>query len=111
MRSPWTPRSEVVDTGPHSPGRISATSACANLWTAEPAVDQRETDDAEDAPVILVVEATGQVGSLVVRLLRAGGAPVRAMVRDPSSAADLAATELAVADLGSPDTLDSALEE
>ena len=64
------------------------------------------------ARVILVVGATGQVGSLVVRQLRADGAPVRAMVRDPSTAADLAATgaELAVADLGSPDTLDAALD-
>ena len=37
--------------------------------------------------MILVVGATGQVGSLVVRHLRATGAPVRAMVRDPAAAA------------------------
>jgi uncharacterized protein YbjT (DUF2867 family) len=63
--------------------------------------------------VILVVGATGQLGSLVVRHLRATGAPVRAMVRDPASAADLAATgaELAVADLGCPETLDAALRD
>lgn len=62
--------------------------------------------------MILVVGATGQVGSLVVRHLRATGAPVRAMVRDPAAAADLAATgaELAVADLGHPETLDAALD-
>jgi uncharacterized protein YbjT (DUF2867 family) len=62
--------------------------------------------------VILVVGATGQVGSLVVRRLRETGAPVRAMVRDPASAADLAAigAELAVADLGRPDTLDAAVD-
>jgi uncharacterized protein YbjT (DUF2867 family) len=61
--------------------------------------------------VILVVGATGQVGSLVVRHLRAGGAPVRAMVRDPAGADDLVATgaELAVADLGDPQTLEAAL--
>jgi uncharacterized protein YbjT (DUF2867 family) len=61
--------------------------------------------------VILVVGATGQVGSLVVRHLREGGAPVRAMVRDPAAAADLVATgaELVVADLRSPETLDAAL--
>jgi uncharacterized protein YbjT (DUF2867 family) len=61
--------------------------------------------------MILVVGATGQVGSLVVRRLRADGAAVRAMVREPASATDLAATgaELAVADLGRPDTLDPAL--
>ena len=62
--------------------------------------------------MILVVGATGQVGSLVVRRLRADGAAVRAMVRDPASAADLAATgaELAVADLRRPETLDAALD-
>ena len=62
--------------------------------------------------MILVVGATGQLGSLVVRRLRADGAPVRAMVRDPATAADLAATgaELAVADLRSPGTLDAALD-
>jgi uncharacterized protein YbjT (DUF2867 family) len=61
--------------------------------------------------VILVVGATGQLGSLVVRRLRADGQRVRAMVRDPASATDLAATgaELAVADLGRPGTLDGAL--
>jgi uncharacterized protein YbjT (DUF2867 family) len=62
--------------------------------------------------VILVVGATGQVGSLVVRRLRAEGQQVRAMVRDPATAADLAATgaELAVADLARPETLDAALD-
>jgi uncharacterized protein YbjT (DUF2867 family) len=61
--------------------------------------------------MILVVGATGQVGSLVVRRLRAQGEPVRAMVRDPATATDLAATgaELAVADLGRRETLDAAL--
>jgi uncharacterized protein YbjT (DUF2867 family) len=61
--------------------------------------------------VILVVGATGQVGSRVVQTLRAQGEPVRAMVRDPATAADLAATgaELAVADLGRPETLDAPL--
>ena len=62
--------------------------------------------------MILVVGATGQLGSLVVRRLRAEGEQVRAMVRDPASATDLEATgaELAVADLGRPGTLDGALE-
>ena len=62
--------------------------------------------------MILVVGATGQVGSLVVRRLRADGEPVRAMIRDPGSAADLAATgaQLAVADLARPETLDAALD-
>jgi uncharacterized protein YbjT (DUF2867 family) len=62
--------------------------------------------------VILVVGATGQLGSLVVRRLRAQGEDVRAMVRDPATATDLAATgaELAVADLARPETLDAALD-
>ena len=62
--------------------------------------------------MILVVGATGQLGSLAVRRLRAEGEQVRAMVRDPASATDLEATgaELAVADLGRPGTLDGALE-
>lgn len=62
--------------------------------------------------MILVVGATGQVGSLVVRHLRADGHPVRAAVRDPSSAGDLAAlgAEPAPADLTRPQTLDAALE-
>ena len=61
--------------------------------------------------MILVVGATGQVGSLVVQRLRADGRPVRAMVRDPATATDLAATgaELVVADLAHPETLDAAL--
>lgn len=61
--------------------------------------------------MILVVGATGQLGSLVVRRLRADGADVRAMVRDPATATDLAATgaTLVVADLRRPQTLDAAL--
>jgi uncharacterized protein YbjT (DUF2867 family) len=74
-------------------------------------VDEKARRTTWGTIVILVVGATGQVGSLVVRLLRAEGRPVRAMVRDPASAADLVATgaELAVADLGRPETLDAAL--
>jgi uncharacterized protein YbjT (DUF2867 family) len=62
--------------------------------------------------VILVVGATGQLGSLVVRRLRTEGEQVRALVRDPASAADLeaAGAALAVADLGRPGSLDQALD-
>lgn len=62
--------------------------------------------------MILVVGATGMVGSRVVRRLRAQGESVRAMVRDPATAEDLAATgaELIVADLRIPETLDAALD-
>lgn len=61
--------------------------------------------------MILVVGATGQLGSLVVHTLRDQGAAVRAMVRDPSAADDLAATgaDLVRADLTEPETLDAAL--
>jgi len=61
--------------------------------------------------MILVVGATGQLGSLVVRHLREGGRPVRAMVREPAAAQDLAATgaELLTADLRRAETLDAAL--
>ena len=62
--------------------------------------------------MILVVGATGQLGSLVVRTLREQGQPVRAMVRNPSTAADLAATgaTLVRGDLTAPRTLDAALD-
>lgn len=61
--------------------------------------------------MILVVGATGQLGSLVVHTLRDQGEAVRAMVRDPSAADDLAATgaDLVRADLTEPETLDAAL--
>lgn len=62
--------------------------------------------------MILVVGATGQLGSQVVRVLCAQGTPVRAMVRTPGSADDLAeaGAELVTADLRHPDTLTTALE-
>ena len=62
--------------------------------------------------MILVVGATGQLGSLVVRTLREQGHPVRAMVRDPATADDLAATGAALvrADLTEPATLDAAFD-
>jgi uncharacterized protein YbjT (DUF2867 family) len=68
---------------------------------------------AEEVVMILVVGATGQLGSLVVRELRGQGRQVRAMVRDPDSARDLAETgaELVTADLRRPETLDAALAD
>jgi uncharacterized protein YbjT (DUF2867 family) len=61
--------------------------------------------------VILVVGATGQLGSLVVRKLTRQGRPVRAMVRPPDPGRDLAeaGAELVEADLLRPETLDVAL--
>jgi uncharacterized protein YbjT (DUF2867 family) len=65
-----------------------------------------------EVAMILVVGATGQLGSLVVRTLREQGRPVRALVRDPATAADLAETgaTLVRADLTDPETLDAALD-
>ena len=61
--------------------------------------------------MILVVGATGQLGCQVVRRLAEQGRPVRAMVRRPDAADDLAATgaELVTADLRQPETLGAAL--
>lgn len=61
--------------------------------------------------MILVVGATGQLGSLVVRELRARDRPVRAMVRDPATVQDLAelGAELVTADLTRAETLPPAL--
>ncbi|WP_372440298.1 SDR family oxidoreductase [Geodermatophilus bullaregiensis] len=55
--------------------------------------------------------ATGQLGHQVVRQLRARGRPVRAVVRRPAAAQDVAATGagLVAADLREPGTLDRAL--
>lgn len=61
--------------------------------------------------MILVVGATGHLGSLVVAELGRQGRPVRAMVRPPDLAPDLVAAgaELISADLLRPETLDDAL--
>jgi uncharacterized protein YbjT (DUF2867 family) len=61
--------------------------------------------------VILVVGATGQLGSLVVQELGRQGRPVRAMIRPPDLGRDLveAGAELVEADLLRPETLDDAL--
>jgi uncharacterized protein YbjT (DUF2867 family) len=66
----------------------------------------------EEVAMILVVGATGQLGSLVVHALREAGRPVGAMVRDPLAAEDLAATgaTLVRADLTEPATLAPALD-
>ena len=57
--------------------------------------------------MILVTGATGRTGRELVKLLASTGIPVRAAVRDRTKAADLAtlAVEIAVADLGKPETL------
>ena len=61
--------------------------------------------------MILVTGATGTNGRLVVQALLRAGAPVRAMVQNPTRAADLQRTgaQLVVADFDEPDTLDGAL--
>jgi uncharacterized protein YbjT (DUF2867 family) len=63
--------------------------------------------------MILVTGATGTVGSEVVKQLRAKGAPVRALVRDPVKAATALGegVELAQGDLLQPATIDAALAD
>ncbi|MEP6994548.1 MAG: SDR family oxidoreductase [Acidobacteriota bacterium] len=62
--------------------------------------------------MILVTGATGKVGQEVVRQLAAENVPVRALVRDPAKASHirLPGVEIAVGDLGRPETLDPALD-
>lgn len=62
--------------------------------------------------MILVVGATGQLGSLVVRRLRQQGRPVRALVRSGSAAADLGATgaQIVRGDLLDPEPLLAGVE-
>jgi len=61
--------------------------------------------------MILVTGATGTNGRLVVQALLRAGAPVRAMVQNPTRAANLQRTgaQLVVADFDESDTLDGAL--
>lgn len=61
--------------------------------------------------MILVCGATGTVGRVLVRSLRDRGAAVRALVRSPARAADLAelGAELVEGDLTTPSSLDAAV--
>jgi uncharacterized protein YbjT (DUF2867 family) len=61
--------------------------------------------------MILVTGATGKTGRALVQQLVSTGIPVRAVVRDRTKAADIAAlgVEIAVADLSKAETLASAL--
>ena len=61
--------------------------------------------------MILVTGATGKVGREVVRLLASDNIPVRAFVRDPARASGvrLPGVDIAIGDMGRPDTLDRAL--
>ena len=62
--------------------------------------------------MILIVGATGLVGSATVRHLTACGVPVRALVRSAEKAATLAdaGVEAMVGDLEQPASLDAALD-
>ena len=62
--------------------------------------------------MILIVGATGLVGSATLRQLTARGVPVRALVRSPEKAATLAGpgVETMVGDLEQPGSLDAALD-
>ena len=63
--------------------------------------------------MILVTGASGLVGGEVVRQLSRQNVPVRALVRDPGRAPDLASlplVQVVTGDLGRPESLDPALE-
>jgi uncharacterized protein YbjT (DUF2867 family) len=61
---------------------------------------------------VLVLGATGNVGSKVVAELRSLGAPVRAFARDPEKAASMLGSdvEVAIGDFDNPETLRRALD-
>jgi len=58
---------------------------------------------------VLVIGATGTIGSEVVRHLRAAGVPVRALSRDPAKARRQAGVEMMEGDLAVPESLRPAL--
>src|ERR687886_606183 len=62
--------------------------------------------------MILVTGSTGTIGSALIEELAALGAPTRALVRTPEKAGTVerGGVEATVGDLGSPETLDAALE-
>jgi uncharacterized protein YbjT (DUF2867 family) len=66
---------------------------------------------AKGAAMILVTGATGLNGSALVRRLAANAVPVRALVRDPAKAEQLAApgVEIAIGDMARPESLAGAL--
>lgn len=61
------------------------------------------------APSILVLGGTGLMGREVLRALRRRGAPVRALVRDPSRLATTEGVEAVVGDLRDPTSLRAAM--
>ncbi|GGP44055.1 NAD(P)H-binding protein [Saccharothrix coeruleofusca] len=65
---------------------------------------------APSRPQVLVTGATGAVGGQVVAQLRASGTPVRALVRDPGSAALPDGVDVRRGDLLAPETVAAAAE-
>jgi len=61
--------------------------------------------------MILVTGATGKIGSEVVRLLRARGAAVRALVRNPDKAKGWQGVEIAVGDFDDRESIDAAMKD
>lgn len=59
---------------------------------------------------VLVTGATGRIGRAVIAELLAAGVPVRALTRDPATAALPATVEVVAGDLTVPDSLDPALQ-
>jgi uncharacterized protein YbjT (DUF2867 family) len=64
-----------------------------------------------EVTMILVLGATGNVGSGVVDLLRKDGIPVRAMTRDPAKVAPAAGVEVVLGDFRNPATIAAALDD
>ena len=60
---------------------------------------------------VLVTGASGQIGSEVVSQLRGTGCRIRAMTRNPRSAAQPADVEIVSGDLSAPATLDACLSD
>jgi uncharacterized protein YbjT (DUF2867 family) len=63
------------------------------------------------APRILVIGATGHIGSEVLAQLHAANVPGRAMTRNPRSGKLLEGVDVVRGDLTAPDTLDDALDD
>jgi uncharacterized protein YbjT (DUF2867 family) len=61
--------------------------------------------------MILVIGATGNIGSQVVARLSAAGVPVRAMTRNPEAALFPPSVEAVRGDITLPDTLDGCLDD
>jgi UDP-glucose 4-epimerase len=92
---------------------MEAREFCERLWAHAEGFTQSATSAGDYVPCmrILITGATGKVGSRLAKRLAQRGDQVRALVRDPTRAADLreARIELAEGDLLKVDSLAAAL--